>query len=467
MVGGARGLVEVGERGERIIAVVTLRTLAGDTAGVLEPTILPLRPPSDDHPFLLNHLHALVRPVSGFMSPDAAEVSLGVLWGYLRTAVDRGHLAVVSAPRQQWRAFAVTALLPTLVSSAATTASVAPVAGTSLASPVPQTPSPAPASSAPAPVLPAPTVQKAWITIHLLGDDDQPYAEKNYSLILPNGRALAGDLGKSDKSNEIGKLTQKEIEPGTCDFTFLKLDHAAWSTVSGGGAENLAIVGGSAKEHVIAEGDSTSSVASKYGFDPATIWADPDNAALKQLRAHPNLLLPGDSLAIPARKRKTIGLATDQIHTFKRKGTRTLVAVQVFDGDKARANQEWKLEVGDQSSNGTSDGDGVVEVWVAPTDRTGTLTIGTDKLQLQLNFDRLHPASESSGVQQRLASLGFWVELPDQDQAERLVAAILSFQVRVGLDPTGKIDDATRTKLVDLHDKRGDLPPEPAIKHKA
>jgi len=28
MVGGARGLVEVGERGERIIAVVTLRTLA-------------------------------------------------------------------------------------------------------------------------------------------------------------------------------------------------------------------------------------------------------------------------------------------------------------------------------------------------------------------------------------------------------------------------------------------------------
>lgn len=328
------------------------------------------------------------------------------------------------------------------------------------------TPAAAPASASTAsppatPIAPPPVTEKTRIEIRLLGDNDRPLPGEKLTLTLPTGEVQNGSFDERGTKLVVG------LEPGKCQLSLPHLDHAAWSTVSGGGAEILATVGGSAEEHVIADGESTSSIASAYGFAPATIWSDPDNAALKKQRPHPNLLMPGDELAIPARKRKEITLATGKVHTFKRQGARTLVVVQLFDGDQPRKNQEWKLVIGNQTSTGTSDPDGVVELWVVPSDRSGILTIGKDEYKIQLDFDRLHPGSESSGVQQRLSNLGFWAELPERTPDECLLAAVRSFQVRVGLDATGEIDDLTRQKLTDLHDRRCPFPAEPAIKYKA
>jgi hypothetical protein len=366
---------------------------------------------------------------------------------------ESGRLLVVEAPWSDWQQH-TEALPPDDRTSTGSTAGKAS-GPSSAATASPTTASPAtPISRAPAP-------ERTWIEIRLVGDNDRPLSGEKLTLTLPTGEAQVGSFDERGTRLVVG------LEPGKCRFSLPHLDHAAWSTVSGGGAESLTTVGGSAEEHSIADGESTSSIAVEYGFAPATIWSDPDNSALKKQRPHPNLLMPGDELAIPARKRKEIDLATDKVHTFKRQGARTLVIVQLFDGAEPRKNQEWKLVIGNQTSNGTSDGEGVVELWVTPTDRSGTLTIGKDEYKVQLDFDRLHPVSESSGVQQRLSNLGFWAALPDQPPDECLLAAVRSFQVRVGLDPTGKIDDTTRQKLADLHDRRCAFPAEPATKHKA
>ncbi len=442
--------VEVGEQSGRVLAFIrpALRTLI--PAAWLEEVRLPLRGPEDGNPFPRERLRELATSIGGFLRPDAGVADSTVVWQFLRHAVQRGLVQVVAAPRREWQAFTTTALMPTR-ETVTGTAKVS--SGTSSTN--------ATLVATSAPPATAPALPTTWIEISLVGDDDRSLGKEPYRLTLGDGQVING------RFDERGSLYRSGLEPGTCRFTLPEVDQAAWETVAGGGAEALSVVGGSGRDHRITEGESTSNVAATYGFAPDTVWSDADNGQLTTQRAHPNLLLPGDVLAIPDRRRKELTLSTDQVHTFKRTGARTLVVLRVFDGDAPRANQSWKLVVGNHTSNGTSDGDGVVELWVAPSERSGTVTIGADELELQLAFDHLHPVSEVSGVRQRLHNLGFGCDLPDLTAEENLTAAVRSFQVRLGLDPTGEIDDQVRQQLTDLHDRRCTFPAEPAIKHKA
>ncbi len=51
--------------------------------------------------------------------------------------------------------------------------------------------------------------------------------------------------------------------------------------------------------YVIRRGDYLLSLSHRFGFDADTIWNDPKNAKLQQLRPDQNLLCPGDILYIP------------------------------------------------------------------------------------------------------------------------------------------------------------------------
>src|SRR5580692_10180723 len=57
--------------------------------------------------------------------------------------------------------------------------------------------------------------------------------------------------------------------------------------------------GGHLEPYVIRRGDYLLSVAHKFGFDADTVWSDPANAKLRQLRPNQNLLYAGDILYIP------------------------------------------------------------------------------------------------------------------------------------------------------------------------
>jgi peptidoglycan hydrolase-like protein with peptidoglycan-binding domain len=102
----------------------------------------------------------------------------------------------------------------------------------------------------------------------------------------------------------------------------------------------------------------------------------------------------------------------------------------------------------------------MVEKEIEPSATEGEITIfpggGNNPDQgytFTLQLGDLDPIDEMSGIDARLINLGFGppdVEdsLSDDDRAEALKA----FQDKFGLDVTGELTDATKSKLQDLHD---------------
>jgi hypothetical protein len=82
--------------------------------------------------------------------------------------------------------------------------------------------------------------------------------------------------------------------------------------------------------YVVQHGDCLESIAFTHGLLWQTIWNDPRNAELQTSR-DPNILLPGDRLFIPELKQKSTDCATDQLHTFERKGVNSRVRIHVLE----------------------------------------------------------------------------------------------------------------------------------------
>src|SRR6266849_1309441 len=70
--------------------------------------------------------------------------------------------------------------------------------------------------------------------------------------------------------------------------------------------------------HTVRQGEHLSGIAEKYRFhDYRIVWNHPENSDLKSLRGNPNVLFPGDLVAIPNKRLKDVDAATDKRHPFK------------------------------------------------------------------------------------------------------------------------------------------------------
>jgi hypothetical protein len=207
------------------------------------------------------------------------------------------------------------------------------------------------------------------------------------------------------------------------------------------------------KIHRVQEGECISSIAADYGFFPATIWNHDNNAELRELR-DPNILYPGDEVFIPEREIKTEIGATDQRHSFVRKGVPAKFRIQLCSGSQPRAKLPFKLVVDESKTiEGETDDEGVLDVFIPPKARHGVLTLGEEGEEvINVSFGRLAPVEEDEGVDQRLLNLGLIQEVPASEASRR--AGVELFQRRFGLEPTGEADDATRAKLAEIHDTR-------------
>jgi N-acetylmuramoyl-L-alanine amidase len=242
-------------------------------------------------------------------------------------------------------------------------------------------------------------------------------------------------------------------------------------------------------EYVVEEGDCISSIADAYGFVPDTIWNHPSNAKLKTLRKDANVLMPGDKLVIPDKEIKQVSKSTNQVCKFQRKGVPEKLRVQLLLYDRPRANLKYTLVL-DSGKHlaGTTDGNGFVEAFVPPQCHSARLIISPEE-EYDVEIGRLNPVGTESGVRQRLRNLGYLPRRengesggdtsqpddstvtrtgPDGAQEEDTVRALFqeptamsdplqfpravaSFQRDQNLPVTGKVDDLTRKKLVEVH----------------
>ncbi|MFO0553319.1 MAG: peptidoglycan-binding domain-containing protein [Polyangiaceae bacterium] len=212
--------------------------------------------------------------------------------------------------------------------------------------------------------------------------------------------------------------------------------------------------------HVVAQGDCIASIADRYGFhDPAALFDHADNAALKALRKLGSVLLPGDRVVIPERAEKwQESCATGKVHSFtlKRPVVHLRVLVRWTNGDPI-AGKRYVLKVeGRPDVEGTTGSDGLVEAEVPAAALRGEIHVHWDgadvnwPLVLPVHIGHLDPLDTPTGVQGRLANLGYGCEITGELADTR--DALAAFQREEGLEPTGELDDKTRDALRSRHE---------------
>jgi hypothetical protein len=205
-------------------------------------------------------------------------------------------------------------------------------------------------------------------------------------------------------------------------------------------------------QHTVEQGECISSIALKYGHFWKTIWDHSSNSELRGKRTDPRVLNPGDTVFVPEKTLKEESAATGQTYRFVRRGMTERLRIVVADPeDKPRGNTPYILDIDGNERRGTTNGSGLIDEEIPVDARSGTLTVGEgdDIDEYELELSHLDPADEPTGVQGRLANLGFDVGPADGDVGPRTKEALKQFQNQYGLKPTGEIDEATCRKLDD------------------
>jgi len=209
-------------------------------------------------------------------------------------------------------------------------------------------------------------------------------------------------------------------------------------------------------DYVVRQGDGFSSIADAHGFFWSTLWELPENAALKETRVNPEVLLPGDRVTIIDKRIKTVAGATGARHVFRRKGVPAKIRFQVRTRDGVVfAGCAYRLVAGELTHEGTTDAEGRIEHFVPPSVRRAELvvTLGRDGYPAQaswvLQVGSLEPPSSLAGVRTRLTNLGFDVD--EEGLGPKTTEALRAVQQRSGLAATGVLDETTRHALVTLH----------------
>ena len=120
------------------------------------------------------------------------------------------------------------------------------------------------------------------------------------------------------------------------------------------------------------------------------------------------------------------------------------------------ANEPFTLVVDGVSTGGVTDGDGALVANVPGNAQFGMLKIRGRTLRLELGH--IDPVGTVSGAKQRLKNLGLNPGVSDSRIDPATVAALRSFQHTHKLRETGELDDQTKAKLEEMHD-RGAPPP--------
>ena len=200
-------------------------------------------------------------------------------------------------------------------------------------------------------------------------------------------------------------------------------------------------------------------IALDHGFsDYRTLWEHPDNAALKARRKNPNVLFPGDVMAIPERVEKQEPRPTDQRHRFRVRRPSLALRLQLEDiYHRPIANATCELVIENDLYQVTTDPTGRLEREIPPRAERAWLTIRNAEtplrdVPLELRIGHLHPVDTVSGQLARLANLGYY----DGDSAappveRRFRLAIEEFQCEHSLRVDGVCGLLTQDKLQTAH----------------
>lgn len=209
-----------------------------------------------------------------------------------------------------------------------------------------------------------------------------------------------------------------------------------------------------AQKHTVRQGECLSTIAKKYGFVRwETIYEAGENEAFRSKRPNPHVIYAGDEVVIPDKDQKEETVATGKMHGFQMVSPRLMFRMEMRDETmEPLVDYPFELHVdGALAAKGKTKANGLIEIPLPIGSSTGKLRFLGEEYRLE--FGGLDPVSRIKGVQQRLNNLGYPAGPIDGIVGRKTRAALRAFQAAQKLDATGKIDDPTRKRLLELHDK--------------
>jgi len=130
-------------------------------------------------------------------------------------------------------------------------------------------------------------------------------------------------------------------------------------------------------DYTIGSGDCFARVAALNNYyNYRTLYDHPDNAAIKTKRPNPNQLAEGDVVKIPEKRQKTAALTLDGKNSFVVDRRKTKLRLVVTDSAKhPLVPTACDLRVGNSSNSNAPGGQGLIELEVDPTKRSGELKL--------------------------------------------------------------------------------------------
>ena len=319
----------------------------------------------------------------------------------------------------------------------------------------------APSGDSGALVMPCPRAREA-VELRIMDEADEPLPDIIIELTKGPDEVIR------TKSDAYGQVRFDGLVPGCYSIRLPHTDARAWERIATATLGAAALSSGEAKwappsaqrqpeSYEVVFGDCVESIAFRHGFLPETVWSYGENGPLRADRTDMHVLSPGDILQIPPRQDKTISASTGNLYLLRRKGVPASLNVQILDfADQPLAGASFllSLELRDGSAlpdrTGVTGKDGFVRVPIPPHSARGVLTVKDDDETRLIQFDLgcVGPVDETSGLQERLRNLGYYCGAADGVFNQRTAAALKLFQLESGLPSTGKLDAATKSKLI-------------------
>lgn len=261
---------------------------------------------------------------------------------------------------------------------------------------------------------------------------------------------------------------------------------------------------GQAAVRTVQEGECIRSIASDCGVPWAKIWEHASNSQLRDDCKDPGALRTGASMVIPPVEPKFELLGPERLHRFQVEANPVSLRLRILtDCRRPRVGVPYRLEFpgGVMREGRTGEGGEILEVvepcWTrallflcqedGETEESaeelvpsftevqrmvGLLEERGEPVQrgfleecYELQLGGLEPTGTAAGVQARLLALGCAPGAVDGKPAEKTRAAVLRFQRRKNLEPTGELDDALREALDSAYDEGAAAPsPEREVK---
>jgi hypothetical protein len=299
-------------------------------------------------------------------------------------------------------------------------------------------------------------MEQGALDIHVVNLDREPQEGLAYRIKAPDGNMATGKLDKQ------GHAQVKSAVPGIFTVAFPDLDGADWD---GDGALDLPKEERSeASKYKVEQGDRLPTIAREKGFARwQTVWDFAGNAALKKLRADAHILFPDDEVSIPTKLSRVAEVPGGKAEYVVQSATEVFhvrfAEMEAMDGDPVmfRATPD----AGGDLFEGELADDGAMEIDLPPDTTQVTVELfcgdGDDPfVTYTFAVGELDPFTETTGIQARLASLGYYDGEIDGDLGDVSKGAIVRFRSEYGLPLSDEVDDDLKDALEWVHDADDD-----------